>query len=414
MVRTLGGGSTGGRESNIAYRLVMLGLTFGGIFFTSALIGILTTGLNARMETLRKGRSTVMEKDHIIILGWTPQVFSILAELITANADRRDACLVILGGEDKTKMEDAIRLKLPHRGRVRVVCRTGSPIEMDDLRLVNLNDARSIIVLSPDVDNPDSEVIKTILAITNFPGRRKELYHIVAGIRSPRNYELIGVVGREEVEWVRPADMTARMIAQTCRQSGLSTVYTNLLDFGSDEIYWWPAAPLAGIAFGKALHHFPGSSVIGLQRPGEAIALNPPMDTILQPSDQLVLIARDDSMVQASEPPEDGVDREAVQPQPDDVPVPETTLILGWNWRGSRVLEELDHYVTHGSSVTVMGDTDDLAERIQRDCQQLENQTICYRRGDIADRHTLLSLELGQFNHIIVPVSYTHLTLPTN
>ena len=46
------------------------------------------------------------------------------------------------------------------------------------------------------------------------------------------------MVGRDEAQLVLAGDLIARITAQTCRQSGLSVVYTELLDFGGDEIYF--------------------------------------------------------------------------------------------------------------------------------------------------------------------------------
>ncbi len=402
MIRTLGGGSAGGRESQLGYRMVMLGLTFGGIFFTSALIGILTTGLNARMETLRRGRSLVVEKEHIVILGWTPQVFSILSELVSANADKPKACIVILGEEDKTRMEEVIRQKLPHRGRVKIVCRRGSPMEMDDLKIANINASRAVIVLSPEVENPDAEVIKTILAITNHPQRRAEPYHIIAGVRSPKNYEITRVVGKGEVEWVRPADMAARMIAQTCRQSGLSTVYTGLLDYGSDEIYFMPAGSLAGCTFGDLLHYFPDAALMGIKPADGSPSLNPGMQRVVLASDMLILIAHDDSQLQLPVTGQGQVDQEAIRAAQPQTAGPEKTLILGWNWRGPRVVEELDYYVAPGSQVMVVADTQEAEADLARDCQDLKRQTVCFQIGDTSDRHTLESLDLAKYDHIIL------------
>ena len=93
-------------------------------------------------------------------------------------------------------------------------------------------------MLAPDSDDADASTIKTILAITNGPGRRPEPYHIVA--ETPRcrtNLAVAKMVGRDEAQLILVGDLIARIIAQTCRQSGLSVVYTELLDFDGDEIY---------------------------------------------------------------------------------------------------------------------------------------------------------------------------------
>jgi Castor and Pollux, part of voltage-gated ion channel len=88
-------------------------------------------------------------------------------------------------------------------------------------------------------------VIKTILALTNNPNRRRRPYHIVSRIHDPENLSVARMVADGEAELVPVDDLLARITAQTCRQSGLSVVYTDLLNFGGDEIYFAtnPASP---------------------------------------------------------------------------------------------------------------------------------------------------------------------------
>ena len=55
----------------------MLVVTLGGIFIVSTLIGMITTGIEGKLDELRKGRSRVIENDHTVILGWSQQIFTI-------------------------------------------------------------------------------------------------------------------------------------------------------------------------------------------------------------------------------------------------------------------------------------------------------------------------------------------------
>jgi len=180
------------------FLLVMFFVTIGSLFGVSLLIGVLNAGIEHRVESLQRGRSRVIEHDHVVILGWNEQVFAIISELVIANANRRDACIVILGDKDKVEMENAVREKVGRTHRTSVVCRTGNPIEHADLEIVNLDHARAIVVLGPEDDDPDSGVIKTILAITNNPQRRAASYHIVAEINDPRNMRVAHMVGGAE------------------------------------------------------------------------------------------------------------------------------------------------------------------------------------------------------------------------
>ena len=53
--------------------------TLGGIFIVSALVGVLATGLDAKIVLLSKGRSRIIERNHTVLLGWSDQVFIVIA-----------------------------------------------------------------------------------------------------------------------------------------------------------------------------------------------------------------------------------------------------------------------------------------------------------------------------------------------
>ncbi|PKO18993.1 MAG: potassium transporter TrkA [Chloroflexi bacterium HGW-Chloroflexi-10] len=404
LMRTMDAGTMGG-DTGWGFRLIMLFVTLGGVFVISTLIGVLTSGVEGKLEELRKGRSKVIESGHTVILGWSEQVHTIIAELVAANENQAKSCIVVFGPHDKVEMEEAIREKAGPTGKTRIICRSGNPMEMEELSIASLNTAKSIIVLSPDSDNADADVIKTILAITNHPNRRATPYHIVAEIQESKNSHIARVVGKDEVEWVLVGNLVARIIAQTCRQSGLSVVYTELLDFGGDEIYFTQVPDLVGKTYGDTLNKFEKNAIMGIARTNGNAELNPTMDTVIQPDDYLVVIAEDDDKIiyQPAAPQFDAAGlakNDLVKAQA------EATIILGWNWRGNTIVRELDNYVPQGSTLLVVADDELIEEEITRLAADLKVQTITFRAGDITDRATLESLNMAQFDHIIL-LSYS-------
>jgi ion channel POLLUX/CASTOR len=401
LMRTFDAGTMGGDEGWV-FRIVMLLVTIGGIFIISTLIGILTSSLEQKIEELQKGRSRVIEENHTVILGWSEQIFSILTELIEANSNQKDACIVIMGDTDKMEMQDAVRERIPNTRTTRIVCRTGSPIEMSDLAITSLNQARSIIVLSPEGDNPDAEVIKTILAITNNPERKEGPFHVVAELRDQKNLDVARLVGKDEVEFVLVSSLIARIIAQTCRQSGLSSVYTELLDFGGDEIYFKEEPALVGKTVREALFAYEDSAVIGLAKKGQIPALNPPLDTVLAAGDQLVVISEDDDTIRLRTSSDVKVNASAIVTSIVTEAKPEKTMILGWNWRGATILEELDRYVPAGSEAMIVATGEGVEKAVAGLTGVLQNQTVRFEEGETTDRRTLDSLKLHDYDHIIL------------
>ncbi len=381
----------------------MLAVTATGILVFSTLIGVIFSGIDNKLAELRKGRSFVLEREHTIIFGWSSEIFSVVAELVAANESRVRACIAILAPKDRVEMEDEIRERVGKTKNTRVVCRTGDPIDIDDVEIVNPHDARSIIVLPPPGDEADSQVVKTILALTNNPNRRRRPYHIVSRIHEPENLSVARMVADGEAELVPVDDLLARITAQTCRQSGLSVVYTDLLNFGGDEIYFAHEPRLAGKTFGEALTSYNKCSVIGLRNKDGRIELNPPMDTAISSGDVVILIAEDDSAITLGEVADPEIEAGAIKEPKPRGQGPERTLILGWNTCAPTIIAKLDGYVPPGSEVTVVShDTTDMPTY----SDELRHQRVTFRVGNTTDRRMLEGLEVPSYDHVVV-LSYS-------
>ena len=410
LLRTLDSGTMGGDSGSPFFLLMMLIVTFGGVFVVSALIGIINNGLEDKMDELRKGRSMVLENDHTLILGWTPQIFTIISELILANESRKSgAVIVILADHDKIEMEDEIGNRIEDTKNTRIICRSGNPIDLNDLEIASPHTARSIIILSEGAD-PDTHVIKSVLAITNNPNRRESPYHIVTQIHDAKNMDVVKMLGaKDNVQPILTTDLIARVVAQTSRQSGLSIVYTELMNFGGDEIYFKQEPNLSGKTYGEALLAFETSSLMGIRKADGTIAMNPPMDTRIQPGDQIFAIAEDDDNIQLSNLPRIPLDESLIQQSAKVTkPKPERGLILGWNRSGATIIRELDNYVAKGSELTVVSHIYDLEKQIRLDNKKIANQKLKVMEGDIRDRNLLEQLEVTEYDHVIV-LAYSHL-----
>ncbi|HMQ79738.1 MAG TPA: TrkA C-terminal domain-containing protein [Ignavibacteria bacterium] len=401
LMRTLDPGTMGG-DTGWGFRIIMLGVTLGGIFIVSTLIGVLASGISNKLDELRKGHSFVVEKGHTLILGWSEKIFPIISELLIANENQKNPVIVILGHPDKVAMEDEIKSRMPDTKNTRVICRSGSTIDLNDLEIVNPHDSRSIIILTQDGNDPDISVIKTILALTNNPNRRSEPYHIVAEISDNKNKEVAEMIASGEVTLVHTEDLISRVIAQSCRQSGLSVVYTELLDFDGDEIYFEEEPGLVGKTFKDAVMSYEDSTIIGIRKKDGRITINPPMDTKFESGDKVVAISKDDDTIKLSGSTSAEINTAAISsgmPQKAEV---EHTLILGWNSKACSIARELDNYLPAGSTLTVVAEGDGINVQVKELSSKIKNQKIDLKEGNICDRTLLDSLRLEQFNHIIL------------
>ena len=409
LMATLDSGTMGG-DQGWAFRIVRFAATLGGIFVISILIGTISSGIDEKLEELKKGRSRVLENNHTLILGWSDKIFTIISEIIEANSNQKKPRIVILADRDKGEMEDDIRSKIEDFKNTTVIIRSGSPLELSDIAIVNPNAARSVIVLANEEANADIYVIKTVLALTNGKNRKKEAFNIVAEIKDPKNMEAADLVGNNEAAFVLSSDLISRITAQTCRQSGLSLVYNELLQFEGDEIYFQQEPKLAGKTFKDVLFAYENSAVIGILNNEEKVLINPTMDTVFNNGDSVIAISEDDYTIKLSGKTTFDIKHNLFnRAEVKNVGI-EKTLILGWNDRGVRVIEELDNYVASGSQITIVADIDGISMQIAELKKSVQKQKIDFIKGDINDKATLVNLKPETYDHLIL-LSYMDIDL---
>jgi len=402
LMRALDSGAVGG-DSGWVFRGVMLLVTIGGIFILSTLIGSISSGIDQSIEDLRKGKSMVLESNHTLILGYSSKVYSIISDLCIANENQKNPRIVILANQDKVEMEDDIRAKIPDTKNTKIIIRSGSPLEASDIQVVNPHEARSVIILSPeDIDNPDVHVIKAVLSLTNSKRRKQGKYHIVAEIKDPANLEAARLVGGDEAVYILTSDLISRLTAQTCRQSGLSIVYTELLQFEGDEIYFAEEKQLWGKTYRDCLFAYEESAIIGVITASDKVVINPGMDYVLQNGDRLIAISKDDDTIKLSGKTLAPANESLLKKGSGTSAGVESTLILGWNKKGIRIIEELDNYVLPGSKVTILAETDEIDEDVASFDPALKNIQVELTKGDINNRLTLESLRVETYDHIIL------------
>lgn len=400
LLRAIDTGTMAG-DQGWGFRLLMLAVTIAGVFIVASLIGIILTGLHKRLDTLRKGRSLVLEQDHTIIFNWSETIFDVVSQLVIANESRRRPRIVIMADRDKAEMEDEIAAKVPDHRNSRIICRSGDPTDLYDIGIVNPQSCRSVIILSPDTSDPDARVIKTILTIVSDPLRRKAAYRIAAEIRDGAHAEIARAVGGSEVQLVLGDDLISKIIVKSTRQPGLSAVYTELLDFEGCEIYSVKQPQLEGKAFEEALHLYDTCSLIGVCDEQGNVKLNPPMSTKLGPSCEVLLIAEDDDRIEVAPaprvPPSKRIRRTSSKAR-----VPERTLLLGWNRRAPTIVRELSRYVPAGSLLTIAADVPDLAEQTSALALIGTSLRVELKRINTCSRPDIEALDPLSYNHVLL------------
>jgi voltage-gated potassium channel Kch len=334
-------------------RIVALIVTLSGIFIASALIGIISTGFEQRLEALRRGRSLVIEAGHTLILGWSPRVFAIVSELVVANESRRRPAIVILTDGEKAVLEDELDARVPDLRGTRIVLRTGDPSSPQDLERVAVAAARSIVVLADESGDGDAGAVKAALA-THSMATNTDV-PIVVELASPATaFALVAACG-DRVVPVQADDIIAKVAAQACYQAGLGAVYRELLDFDGDEIYETPVAAHAGKAFGDVLIAYERCTLLGIKTADGTLTIAPPMDRLLAADDVLLVVAEDDSLIRTGSHGE-------MAPAPssgttsDGGALATRLLVIGWSDLGHRIVRALDALMGENAHMRILVD----------------------------------------------------------
>jgi len=401
LLHALDPGTIGGDDpSSWRFVLTMLALTIAGLFIVSALIGVIAAGIDTKLAELRRGRSIVLERDHTVVLGWSDSIYTIISELTIANESRTKPVIVILADRDKVDMEDEIKAKVPDLRGTRVICRSGSPMDIDDLMLSSHTSARSVILLAPDSEDPDSEVIKTLLALTHGG---EDGPNIVAEIRNPTNLEAARLVGADRTVLLDIRETVAKLVVQTSRQSGAAAVYTELFDYDGDEIYFLEKHGLADLTYAEALLAFEKASVIGLVEAG-VLTLNPPGESIVG-NRTLVVVAEDDEGLEHQGRALTQPDLSALGTQAETEEQPTQALIIGWNERAPIILREFDHYAPAGSTLTVVTSFGQPVVPV------LDNLAVTVVAASTTDRATLEAHVVPGLDQVLVLCYSDHLAV---
>ncbi|MGW7329899.1 CASTOR/POLLUX-related putative ion channel [Streptomyces sp. NPDC054840] len=407
----------GGAVGSPLYVLASVALALVALLFVSTLVGLITTGINRRIMLLRRGHSTVLESGHTVVLGWSDQIFPVVGELVAANANQRRSAIAVLAPKDKVAMEEEISTSVvgtgtgTGTGRTRIICRNGRTTEPTELARVSPRTAKAVLVLPPEGDAGDAQVVKTLLALdAAVPGSGGAV--VVAAVRDTRNHLTARLAAGPGGHVLCVDDIIARLLVQTAREPGLSLVYQELLDFAGDEFYTAAAQGLAGRTFGEALLAFTTSSVVGLLRADGAVALNPDPRTPIGADDRIILISQDDdTAVPADASP--CVDEDAIVTARPRTPEAERLLLLGWNRRAPLVVEQLDQFVGPGTTLDVVSLADVVRMRgASGGARPRSHLEVAFHSGDITDPRLLAKLDVPSYDSVIVIGETGHEPVP--
>ncbi|KAJ6763895.1 ION CHANNEL POLLUX-RELATED [Salix purpurea] len=394
-------------SEGIGPRLVSVSISFGGMLIFAMMLGLVSDAISEKFDSLRKGRSKVVEQNHTLILGWSDKLGSLLNQLAIANESLGGGIVVVMAERDKEEMEmDIAKMEFDFKGTF-VICRSGSSLILADLKKVSVSKARAIIVLAEDgnADQSDARALRTVLSLVGVKEGLKG--HIVVELSDLDNEVLLKLVGGDLVETVVAHDVIGRLMIQCARQPGLAQIWEDILGFENCEFYIkkWPQ--LHGMQFEDILISFPDAIPCGIKvaSRGGKIILNPEDSYVLQEGDEVLVIAEDDNTYAPAALPtvwRGNLPKDFIAPKP-----AERILFCGWRRDMEDMIMVLDAFLAQGSELWMFNDVHE-KEREKKlidgglDLSRLENIQLVNRVGNTVIRRHLESLPLQSFDSILI------------
>lgn len=395
-------------------RFLALAVTMFGILIAGTLIGIIAAGVEARVDQMQRGRSAVVESDHLVILGSPGRLPVIVEQLALAGRHRPGNTIVVLADSEPVEVGHELRNSIDDFYGSRLVIRAGDPTRPADLDRVAVGAARAIVVPAPDGVVDDASVVKSVIAARDRIGASGA--PIVAEISDPSTADALARAMGTTVHPIVPIRSIARITAFSLRSPGLHQVVLQLLDFQGADVHVWPTDGLVGSSFADCVLSFVDARPIGVIDAGGAVELNPSPDRRVAADDRLIVVSDTDqpgpSIRQRSAP--------VVSCSPRDPEPPASTplhvLVVGWNAIGRYMVEELAERCPAGSTIEIvvdprLVDADQIASAAgDVEVTVTEDQALAWELGD-TDTERLSAIVLLGYGRTSASDSRTLLNL---
>ena len=334
-------------------RLLSLAVTIAGIVLFGTLIGTISTSMQARLERLRRGRTIVLESDHLVILGWSPWIALLVNDLMQDARARRHGAIVVFSDRDRAEMEDVLRAAIGRRRGLRLICRNGDRTIASELHRVNIRDASTVVAIGSDDATSDATVAATVLAVGiacgGFGGQT-----VVAEIDDPAAAETLSAACHGQVEVVGD-DVIADALAMWMAAPATAELLGELLSSKRVRLLLCDLPESVGQSFGTVVRAIEQARPIGIKRADGTVRLAPPRETVVGVGEQLICVsdglpARWTNSASAAVPASGAL--------PLLAPPPSRFMVIGWNRIAPSLLVEIDRLVRNGSTVTLLCDSD--------------------------------------------------------
>ena len=276
----------GGGE--IGYLIIMSFAAVIGLLITSVLIGIVSNAIEEYVEGLRDSKSTILEKDHIIILGFIPGEYTLIKQIVLAAGSEKRT-IVIASDVGSQEMREAVFDNVDVPKNVKIIFRTLDIYDPVSLEKLSPSDSRHILISPMD----DMKTTKALLAVSMLINSAENENVRVSALVSKNEHRFPETVAaKHNVTTIQMRNAIARMVAHSCSQTGLSDAFREVFSFEGNEFYYIELEKAYGMSFGELSYRLDKAVPIGIIHDGK-INLNPDKDTKFKEGDRLIVFAEE-------------------------------------------------------------------------------------------------------------------------
>jgi ion channel POLLUX/CASTOR len=278
---------------------VSLWFWFIGLLVMGTIFAWRTNALTRTTAKVLAGRTPITDRQHTVILGWSPIVPVLVRELALSAERSKRTTVVVLSSLDRRSSLETLDDMLERNGlrnRLRVITRTGDPWNPSDLDRVNCGAARTLIVVD---DVTKSEYSSMTLAFAASKQRQSDEQMCVVQVRNAQMKAVVDRATDAQYIAVTSDDVILQAIAQSARQPGVTETLFELLDFGGSELYTQHVDGAGGLTYAELSNRLVGATATGVVRRDGSIVVNPPPGSLIGDGDRLLVVkqAADDTAV---------------------------------------------------------------------------------------------------------------------
>lgn len=369
-------------------------LAIVGLLFTSVLIGFFSSSFEEKIVQLKRGNSLVLEKDHIVILGFYPGEYTLIQQLILAAAEKK-TCIVVGGDMERDDMEQDLKDNIEEIPKnINLICRKVDITDPTSIEKCSIQTCRTVIVSPTD----DFTTVKAVLAVSALLEKLHVTGKQINAIVSRNEYRFPpSLAETHNICTLQTNDIIAKMVAHSCTQTGLSETFREIFNYEGCEFYPVEIEGSTGLTFEDLMTRINHATPAGVYRDGKMI-LNPGADFVIEEGDRIVVFAEDREKARLEEAKELSAKSEI----PIDADYSEKAtgvVIFGFNETLPLVLRELPEHV---NKVSLIGQTlpETVLKKLKSIAERREFQLNIYPDKPETDEELLQIADLTE--HIII------------